>query len=214
MNYFSHYYFDHLKENHDYNLGLLLPDLLRNYSKNEYNKKSLLTLNETKNDIFKGIDSHLKRDASFHESLFFKSVYEENIESCKNIFISHEIPRYWFGIHILIEMQLDQFLIMEEEELLHNMYRDIEIAIPGLELFLNIIEHRNQEKFILDIQKFIDSKFLLKYREIHGISYGLNKVYQQVNADNRVWSKEIGTALSPLIENINLSIVKYYKTII
>jgi hypothetical protein len=194
-------------------MGLLLPDLLRNYSKNEYNKKLINNKNGIESELSKGVVSHIKRDASFHESIFFKSVYNENLEICKRIFGLNEIPRYWFGIHILIEMQLDQMLIKEEEHLLHKMYQDIEKAIPSIELFLFSIEHQNHNKFLNGVLRFVESKYLLKYNDLNGISFGLNRVYQQVNADNRTWGLEIGESLMPLLDSINCSIHKHFATL-
>lgn len=186
MNYFAHYFFDHQTENVNYNFGLLAPDLLRNYSKNQYSKIAV-NQSENRNDDFSlGMAQHLKRDAHFHDSLFFNQVYTQIHPLAKQAFIESGISRFWFGTHVMIEMILDSVLIEKHPNTLQKMYQDLEKSMHNIGDLLAVIEHKNPELFISGMQKFLDSQFLFKYKR-EGLIYGLNRVYRQVGAEKNDW---------------------------
>jgi hypothetical protein len=206
---------------------LLAPDLLRNYSKDTYNKKkvshSILTLNKLLNsqngsihlkDFFLGMDTHIQRDKSFHESIFFNSVYNDTHPIIEEAFNKALIPRFWFALHVLIEMQLDQFLIQSNPKTLDLFYSELnQLNAQMLEDFLHSIDHQDPLKFKSGFQRFLDSQFLIKYTEHHGIIYGLNRIYHQVGIQTQEWNANQYAILFPVLENIASSIKKHVKYI-
>ncbi len=227
MNYFSHYYFDHHPESSEFNFGLLAPDLLRNYSKDSYNKSKVahatLIYNKLINtpnssiqisDFFKGMEMHLTRDKSFHKSVFFESVYQEIHPTIEEAFLKASIPRFWFALHILIEMQLDQFLIRLHPEKLNTFYENLsQLSESTLLQMLNSVDHQNPQKFIEGFTRFLEVQFLKKYTDHSGIIYGLNRIYQQIGIQKQDWTIEQITILTPVLIQIAFSIEKHFNII-
>lgn len=194
VNYFAHYFFDHQPENVNYNLGLLAPDLLRNYSKNQYSKIAINQSNNRNDDFSLGMAQHLKRDAHFHDSTFFNHVYTQIHPQAKQAFSQSGISRFWFGTHVMIEMILDSVLIEKHPDTLTQMYQDLEKSMEHIDNHLTVVEHKSPEQFILGMQKFLESQFLFKYKR-DGLIYGLNRVYRQVGAETSDWQNS-----EPLLE--------------
>ena len=210
MNYFAHYFFDHEDENPLYNFGLLLPDLLRNYSKNSYNKRILHY--ENSSEIFRGAQQHFLRDKLFHQHIFFEEVQHNIRESVKLTFEKYNIPRYWFGIHVIVELILDKYLINNNLIILDKFYNDVEYAIISDLNWLKIIEHSNADKFTNNMKRFCEFRFLNKYTEAGGTMIGLNKIYQFLKADDLDWTenKTLWTELLKLEDIIYQEVSRNY----
>lgn len=209
MNYFAHYFFDRIPENKNYNFGLLAPDLLRNYSKNQYSKSAINKSQFRIDDYSKGMAQHLKRDAHFHDSNFFNHVYSEIHSHAKAAFNESGITRFWFGTHVMIEMILDSVLIENHTDVLLNMYQELNESMHDINQLLEVVEHKNPSQFIDGMGKFIESQFLFKYKQ-EGLIYGLNRVYKQVGAESTDWTNS--TPLLELSQSIKeLIIENLYK---
>jgi len=52
----------------------------------------------------------------------------------------------------------------------------------------------------------LESKYLYKYQESHGIIYGLNRVFMQVGASNIEWDESQYLLLTQLVKNIEFTI--------
>ena len=187
MNFFSHYYFDKLENNPIHNFGLLTPDLLRNFTPNQYNKKKLNDLNSDF-DWHVGIQKHFNRDNHFHKSEFFDAVYNDCHSETKVLFQNLEIPRFWFGLHVWIEMLLDKVLIQENTSELTKFYAELELVSKDLEPLLKQIDHLGIDDFRTRFNRFLESQYLFHYQEHSGIVYGLNRVFIQVKAENKEWN--------------------------
>jgi len=215
VNFFSHFHFDQLENNPIHNFGLLTPDLLRNFTPNQYNKKKLNELN-TQLDWHVGIQKHFARDNNFHKSKFFDSVYNDCHAKTKILFQSLEIPRFWFALHVWIEMLLDKVLIQNSPSKLSTFYTELELVSEHLEALLSQIDHSNIHEFEVRFNRFLESKYLFHYQEHSGIVYGLNRVFIQVKAENKDWNdfqKEKLISLSVQIEesirnHINLILIE------
>ena len=205
MNFFAHYYFDHKPSKPIYNFGLLTPDLLRNFTPNDYNKH-LLVHPTQHSPWFEGISQHINRDKSFHHSPFFDAVYKNCRENCKSVFEICKIPRFWFALHVVIEMILDKVLIQQDNEKLSQFYLELETVKPELPVLLGQIEHQNIPLFEQRFDRFLESKYLYKYQESHGIIYGLNRVFIQVGASNREWNETQYLQLTHLVNHIEREI--------
>jgi len=214
VNYFAHYFFDHEEENPLYNFGLLLPDLLRNYSKNAYNKRILNHQRST--EIFRGAQQHLKRDKQFHQHPFFEKVQQNINDPFKNTFLKYGVDRTWFGINVIIELVLDKYLILNNLNLLNKLYDDILFSIHSDTNWLQTIEHLDPPQFINSMVKFAEYKFLEKYTEEGGTIIGLNKIYQFVEADANDWrlNKKFWKELLSLEKIIYNEITNNYNLLI
>ncbi len=204
MNFFGHYYLDNIPNNPKHNFGILTPDLLRNFTANLYDKKLLHHLCDS--DWQSGVLKHFERDKIFHQSIFFEDTYQVCHEITKNIFQKTNIPRFYFALHVLIEMILDKILISQDQNKLHEFYEQLELCkseIPGL---LKQINHQNPNLFLEKYNLFLESKYLFKYLNESGIVYGLNRIYNQVNAYKFDWNEEQKVELEKLVLVIQFAI--------
>ncbi len=206
VNFFGHYFLDHIPNNPKHNFGILTPDLLRNFTANLYDKNLLHHL--TDSDWQTGVIKHFERDKHFHQSVFFKETYESCHEITKNTFQKTGIPRFYFALHVLIEMILDKVLISEDESKLHEFYEQLELCKNEIPNLLEQINHQNPSLFLERYNRFLESKYLFKYLHDSGIVYGINRVYIQVNAYQLEWNEEQKNELEKLVSIIELAIRK------
>lgn len=202
MNFFSHFYFDQDPNSPSYNFGLLAPDLLRNFTPNLYDKALVSHPQETM-DIERGCLQHLNRDKDFHNSVFFNEVYQELRNPVRNVFIDTQIPRFWFGIHIMIEMWLDRLLIAKNPKQLKDFYHMLDKAKNDIPAFLDRINHQDPETFITRYGRFIESRYLEKYTIDLSILYGLNQVFKSTRIMSDSWTKQQEQRLLDLIPLID-----------
>ena len=200
VNFFGHYYLDHIPNNPKYNFGILTPDLLRNFTANLYDKNLLHHLKDS--DWQTGVLKHFERDKHFHQSIFFKDTYQACHEITKSTFQKSNIPRFYFALHVLIEMILDKVLISRDENKLYEFYRQLELCHNEIPDLLEQINHQNPNLFLERYNRFLDSKYLFKYLHDSGIVYGLNRIYIQVNAYQLEWNEEQKIELEKLVSII------------
>lgn len=207
MNFFAHYYFDKLENNPIHTFGLLTPDLLRNFTPNDYDKKRL---QHPEIDTFwhLGISKHFLRDKNFHNSDFFTSTYQECHETIKSTFEACEIRRFWFALHVMIEMILDKVLIQKNTNELDQFYIELKESILHIPTLLPQINHVNINQFETRMNRFIESQYLYKYMENNGIVYGLNRIFNQVGADKSEWTSAQYFKLNELVEYMEIKIEK------
>jgi len=202
VNFFSHFFFDQDPSSPAYNFGLIAPDLLRNFTPNQYNK-TLVSKPKEKLDIERGCLQHLIRDQDFHNSAFFEEVYQELRNPVRNVFIDTQIPRFWFGIHIIIEMWLDRRLVMKNLNQLEHSYHMLDHARKDLPAFLDRISHQDPETFMIRFDRFIESRYLAKYPIDLSILYGLNQVFKSTRILSNSWTKQQEQSLLDLIPVID-----------
>jgi hypothetical protein len=207
VNFFSHFYFDQDPNSPAYNFGLLAPDLLRNFTHNQYNK-TLISHPQQKLDIERGCLQHLMRDKEFHNSIFFKEVYQELRDPIRNVFMDTKIPRFWFGIHIMIEMWLDRLLIAKNPSQLERFYHVMDNAKKAIPGFLDRIGHKDPEVFMIRFDRFVGSRYLEKYPIDVSILYGLNQVFKSTKIISDNWTKPQELRLLEVIPIIDKAIDK------
>lgn len=165
-------------------------------------------------DFFKGMITHLERDKSFHNSVFFESVYQEIHPTIESAFKKASIPRFWFALHILIEMQLDQFLIRSYPEKLNAFYENLsQLSETNTLKILQAVDHQNPTKFIDGFNRFLEVKYLQKYSDHAGIIYGLNRIYQQIGIQKQEWTTQQYEILLPLLAQIARCIAVHFNAI-
>lgn len=180
MNFLSHYYFERLTQDANIVMGTVLPDLIKNASKesNLYPQKNefLFKGNPDEENLLKGWKRHLAVDLYFHSSDFFLEKTALLKELIKPIVIDTPI-RPSFLAHIGLELLLDHLLI-EHNLIQVNHFYDKLIAVNPSSL-TDFLEHcglKNQIIFTKFMESFISSKYLLSYQRLENISYALNRI--------------------------------------
>ncbi len=180
MNFLSHYYFDKLTQDANVVMGTVLPDLIKNASKeaNLYPQKNefLFKGNPDEENLLKGWKRHLAVDLHFHSSLFFLEKTAVLKELIKPIVVD-TLVRPSFLAHIGLELLLDHLLI-EHNLIQVNGFYDKLIAVNRNSL-ADFLEHcglKNQAVFEKFLESFISSKYLLSYQKLDNISYALNRI--------------------------------------
>jgi len=180
MNFLSHYYFDKLTQDANVVMGTVLPDLIKNASKeaNLYPQKNefLFKGNPDEENLLKGWKRHLAVDLHFHSSLFFLEKTAVLKELIKPIVVG-TLVRPSFLAHIGLELLLDHLLI-EHNLIQVNEFYDKLIAVDRNSL-ADFLEHcglKNQAVFEKFLESFISSKYLLSYQKLENISYALNRI--------------------------------------
>lgn len=187
VNFFAHYYFDHLKGLHEFNTGLVLPDFIRNFVKGKRWKPIPVQQIEELEYYRKGALAHIGRDQKFHSSLFFKEAANEMRELINEIPENNKVNRVWFAAHLLSEMMLDRILIKEKRGWLDDFYQSLENSSRiGLEQFLIASGIEKSPEFINGLDRFTEAKYLYHYLDNEAMVYSLNRVYMAVGASG-IW---------------------------
>lgn len=189
MNFFSHYLVDHRPQSPCYNVALIMPDLLRNFTPEhcKYNFHHFLSLvSESSKDgstlkpFFEGCLQHIARDKAFHASHFFTNNYQFLRDDWKELCNRFEIPKYWFSLHVIIEIMLDKYFIDNYIEKLHNFYFELIQERNTVANALEFLHHPQPAKFLERYDRFCEIQYLFHYQNIDRIAFALHKIYQQV----------------------------------
>lgn len=180
MNFLSHFYFDRLNTNANVVMGVVLPDLVKNASKesNLYPQKNefLFLGNPDEEALLEGWKRHLAVDLFFHSSKFFL----EKTTELKHLIIpvvEHTSVRPSFLAHIGLELLLDHLLIEHNLIQVHQFYDNLSsVKKESLSDFLEHCKLKNPEVFFKFLDQFISSKYLLSYQKLENISYALNRI--------------------------------------
>ncbi|MDN3586276.1 ACP phosphodiesterase [Pedobacter aquatilis] len=180
MNFLSHFYFDRNTTDANIVIGTVLPDLIKNASKeaNLYPQKNefLFTGNPDEENLLKGWKRHLAVDLHFHSSTFFL----EKTAELKHLIIpvlENSVVRPSFLAHIGLELLLDHLLIEHNLVQVNNFYDNLSaVKKDSLSDFLEHCQLKNPEVFFKFLEQFISSKYLLSYQKLENISYALNRI--------------------------------------
>ncbi len=184
MNFLAHYYFDRSEDIY-FNVGLILPDLSRNFCKGHLNLKQ-----EFDNPVFDALKNgslmHLQKDKIFHQSAFFIDVQKQI-----SLLLNAEAlwPRKWFLNHVLAEIMLDRVLMDEHPGLCENFYADLERADANvISDFLRVGGVVNHSLFPERYQKFIEHQFIFNYQHNEKLIIALSRLYLKVGIQYE-WQK-------------------------
>jgi hypothetical protein len=199
MNFLSHYFF-HQQDSYHFNFGLVLPDLVRHFSKTHL---SLLPdyNHPHKNEIKNGSHYHFQGDKLFHQSDFFNEmtlVLKEKLDE------KAQWPRKWFLNHLLIEMTLDRALMEEYPDLCQQFYSDLSRVEDDLiHSFLIDSGVTNTRDFIEKHKRFVNFPFIFDYLHNEKLIYALGMVYKRVGIHYEWQSQDhdlLQNALPEIIE--------------
>lgn len=201
LNFFAHYYFDHIPGEKEHNFGLSLPDFVRNFAKG---KKLRPLADHVLQDVrysmlAQGTQKHFTRDARFHGSEYFKATESSLTALIKPVFQKLDIARYWFASHLLAEMMIDRVLMKKHPQLLDNYYTDLQTADTGtIAIFLGDLGMDDLSTFQERLGRFNSSQYLRQYVNDPALIYSLNRIYIFTGA-GKEWSKEQYTELQKLV---------------
>ena len=182
MNFFAHYYFHHKPENAWYNAGLLFPDLLRIFTKDQrISEKTEIDPNDVRDDykgLVKGIRQHFRADEIFHNWNWFK---EKNHELALQIRESNSgIKRDWFLAHIFIELAIDHVLVTDNEPLVSQLYIDLKKCDKTeWELFFHKNGLSETENWLIGFEQFNRHQYIFTYKDTDSVVYALNRIYDR-----------------------------------
>lgn len=180
MNFFSHYYFDHIEGNHYYNTGLVLPDFARSAA-GEKHINIQLKFDKLKQPDFynlnKGSKTHYSSDGFFHNCSFFK----DSNQLFEDLFIEHSFPRdgqrLWFISHILFELVLDRVLIRQHRDKLDDFYASLgRVDLQVIINFLALSGKDGTDAFTRFWNGFMQAKYLQYYLVDEKLIYSLNRI--------------------------------------
>lgn len=174
MNYFSHYFVDHREGQHEYNTGLLLPDVTRK-------QVVKFTLHEHYTPVqlqyFEGCQAHYRADKYFHGSAFFKRVLDHSNRIINESPFSAAVQRKWFLAHIMGELVIDRILVKHYPEELKGFYTSLDsIDDHELDLFLRLNGMEKTEAFFENFAHFRKVQFIYYYTDNNKFVYSLNRI--------------------------------------
>ncbi len=173
MNFLSHYHF-YKSEDPYYNVGLVLPDLVRNICKTHLRPNEQYD-NPIHESLGKGSRDHIEGDRIFHQSEFFRAC-ESHISGLLDKQAAW--PRKWFLNHLLLEIGLDRALMDLYPDLCTNFYQQLEQAdIKELTSFLQVSGKEDFSKFGQGYERFVTFRFIFDYKHNEKIIFALSRVY-------------------------------------
>lgn len=120
MNFIAHYHF-YKSDDCYYNLGLVLPDLVKSFCKTHL-KPSEPLVHPSLNNLNQGSIVHLNADKLFHNSFYFTTC-EKHLSEIADT--KAQWPRKWFLNHLLCEILLDRIIIDQYPNIVEQFYKDL-----------------------------------------------------------------------------------------
>lgn len=175
MNYFAHFFVDHKLGQHEYNTGLLLPDVTRGYIKTF--KHNVEHANAACLSFHQGCLAHYRADKLFHGSSFFTDILTQANGLINQANFSEALNRKWFLAHIMAELLIDRILITQYPDLLDEFYNSLQqINDSDLLDFLNLYEMKDSSKFFEFFNHFRKVQYIRYYTDNNKFVYSLNRI--------------------------------------
>lgn len=185
MNFIAHFHFYRNDDPH-YNLGLILPDLVKTFCKTHL-KPGEKFINRALQGLNEGSKMHLLSDKKFHNSQTFSHCLDFVSDTLDS---DAKWPRKWFLNHLLTEIMLDRVIMDKHPEICDEFYGELKKANRSkTELYLKMCNIPNYTNFSEGLTRFIDFPFLQEYRHNEKIIFALNRVYSRLGIAYE-WTEE------------------------
>ena len=182
MNYFSHFVFDHKLLDHEFNTGLLLPDITRKSIKKFYSPESTDEFLSHHRSFLDGCLQHYETDKKFHGSTFFSKYYELLNHEISHLSDLIEVERKWFISHIVLELLIDRVIVNFQEDLLDSFYYSLEhIDENSLKTFLKFYGMKDSDEFFVFFNHFRNAQYIYHYTDNNKFMYSLNRIMMRAN---------------------------------
>lgn len=175
MNYFSHFFVDGIENQHEYNTGLLLPDITRGKIKSF--RHQLVFASSKSQQFFEGCSAHYSADKKFHASSFFNNILHEATQIINEAKFSPGLSRKWFLAHITGELMLDRILVKTHPEMLDKFYHSLTSINDGdLEIYLKLYGMADTDAFFEFFNHFRKVQYIYYYTDNNKFVYSLNRI--------------------------------------
>jgi hypothetical protein len=127
--------------------------------------------------IWEGIDRHIKADAHFHNSTFFK----ENTQSIRKILENHGLQdkgaRLFFLAHIGLELLLDRLILKSYPGIADRFYSDLfALEHKTIQSALESGVNPDYGRFFEMFARFKEARYLYTYLEDDRLLFALNRI--------------------------------------
>lgn len=218
MNFLSHYFFDHNKNDHHFNFGLILPDLARNFVPGTRIKPSLNDHEDHEVvSIDRGCEQHVLTDSKFHQWEEFDKLQNKLLNELRN---SSDLKpeRDWFVAHIFSELMIDHQLLKLYPNLATELYNSFEnINGESLEKYLleKGMDMNRLSRFNKGFDHFMDVRYLTYYIEPESVVYSLDRICTRMRIPPfNVRQKEHYTQLIWQFERIIVETITKLQTLL
>jgi hypothetical protein len=173
MNFLSHYYHEAPVSDPYFVAGVIMPDLLSNYSK-RYGRK--IRLNPAKlidansnaaASLSAGIRQHYFVDGFFHDSPYFEEMTGLIEVKIKALDFQCFDRRLFAFSHVFLELMMDRALLVQDIQICHDMYNLLaDVHLQELETFF--MDQQIQEDasaIAAHLQVFTDKRFIYHYAD-------------------------------------------------
>lgn len=215
MNFLSHYYFDQPSLDSNFVLGLVLPDLTKNFNKtwniHPHKFHDELSSNEQLLSIYKGWQKHLLVDKHFHSSDFFKAETEKIKQLITPLLIGTPV-RPFILAHIGLELLLDSLLIETEKVNIEQFYTHLQQANRSAVLnYLSINKIPEPSTFFTFFDRFVENRYLFSYTNYQQLVYALNRICYGVWGTN--FSEETKKELQQVLTEYKDTLINHFMLI-
>lgn len=175
MNFFSHFFVDHISGNHPYNTGLLLPDITR--GRIDGFRKPYEKTDTIGQQFYRGCQAHYYADKQFHGSTFFTEMSAKALDCLNKAPFSPAVHRKWFIAHILTELMIDRILVGQYRNLLDEFYQSLSTAgDEHLSHFLLYFGMKDIDSFFEFFNHFRSVQYIHYYTDNNKFVYSLNRI--------------------------------------
>ncbi|MFN0276342.1 MAG: hypothetical protein ACKVPJ_11380 [Chitinophagales bacterium] len=208
MNFLSHFYHELPCDNAYFACGVILPDILSNYSSRSgeivkiHPGKIVDSDNGKFQAISEGIRQHHFVDGFFHDSDFFSKNTNTIDEVIRKYTFSCFERRLFAFNHVLLELMLDRKILLEEQKVCNQMYALLDQVEPEiLEDFIRLnSQSREPRKVTQHYLGFCSHRFVYDYIQNNVLINILNRINQRLG--NPVFSATDNIHLTSVIYDI------------
>jgi hypothetical protein len=181
MNFLAHYYYDKKDNDPYYTLGLLMPDLVRNFGKPIHHLPLLENFYHPESkSIAEGFLQHIKSDKIFHQTEGFVVFNKQIIQILRNS--PFVFKRDWFLAHIFTELMLDRVILIRHPNLALNLYSALKsVDTTAIESFFKTMEYTDENIFFTGFEKFNQAAYLSSYINPESVVFAMGKIAQKMD---------------------------------
>lgn len=207
VNFLAHFYFDRTDDPH-YNLGLLFPDLLRNFIRRAKIPYAALRPGTLPNEIqmlIAGCLKHIESDKRFHNWRGFAYWNEWLLDRIRSN-PTAVVEKDWFVAHIFSELLMDKVLLNQQPSLANEMYLSYEaVNMDAVQQFIRIQGIEKDHLFKKGFDHFMRSQYLNHYARNEGVIFALGKISAKMglpepSSEEEEFFHQLADELTPIMK--------------
>lgn len=213
MNFFAHFLVDRIHQKSNYNAALIAPDLFRHFLR-ENNRFNWLHLKNEPEIIASNLHvfcegglQHIQRDKQFHQSPLFDNIYHKHRIDWINLAKNHGLERWWFSLHVSVELIIDKILINNHLNELFEFYNTLVLERDSYINLLQYLNHEEIDTFKNRFDKFLESQYLFHFREFTGIAYALHRIHGSLKISTP-WHPNDVSVITAALQRVETSIIE------